>query len=213
VIVTDVMSRTVAVRDIDLIDNPQMKDLYRAWTEIARSRLPCAADFPPGCIEPMLPNLALAEMSNAGPVYRFFGPALVRLLGRDPTGSRVETVYPGAIARDVLDAMARVRKDGSPLLHARQFRILSRELGYNRLLLPLFETGDAVTHIIVCIQPSSPHVRAAADWLQAVRSLRRHNEPLLNARRTWKRLQDASPVHRPGGWSPRVIPAEPTVGS
>lgn len=199
-----VMSRTVPVRDIDHIDDAQIKILHRTWTEIARGRAPCTADFPPGMVDPMLPNLALVEMTGTGPIYRFFGPTLVRLLGRDPTGCKVNTVYPDAIAQEVLSAMESVQRDGSPLLHARQFRILSWELGYNRLLLPLFESGEQVTHIIVYIQSSSPHLRTAADWVRAIRSLRRHNEPLLNAQETWKRLQATTPVQVPGMCPPRL---------
>lgn len=199
-----VMSRTIALRDIEQLDDARMRALHHAWSGIAEKGPPRAADFPSGFLEPMLPNLALVELTAAGPIYRFFGPTLVRLLGRDPTGFTIEAVYPDAIAREVMNAIVSVRDDKCPRLDAREFRILACEIGYNRLLLPLFENGDDVSHVIVCIQPSSPHLRAASDWLRAVRSLQRHNEPLLNAQETWRRLQQANAGPGPELSPPRL---------
>lgn len=163
--------RTSSYPSLDEIHPAGLQALYAAWQQArGGAAVPLATAMPVNAVQAVLPNMALIGLGDTGedPRYLVFGPALRLLLGRDPTGEAIRQVYPRDIAEEVLDALAQVRREQRPLYYRREFRILGREFGYKRLMLPLNDRKGHVSHVALGIYPIQPELRHASQWQSVV---------------------------------------------
>jgi hypothetical protein len=166
--------RTSSYPSLNAVQPAGLKALHEAWLQARGSdAVPLASGMPVNVVQAVLSNMALIAFGAAADDARYlvFGTALKLLLGRDPTGKTVAETYPRDIAREVLDSLGRVRRERQPLFFRREFRVLNREFGYHRLLLPLRDTAGRISHAALGIYPLQPELRHASQWQSAVAAL------------------------------------------
>lgn len=166
--------RTSSYPSLDALRPAGLQALHEAWQRARGfSDVPLASDMPVNAVQAVLPNMALVALAPACEEARYlvFGPALRLLLGRNPTGLAIRDAYPRTIAREVAAALDRVRRERRPLFYQCDFRILGREFGYVRLMLPLRDARGAIVHVALGIYPVQADLRHASQWQSAVAEL------------------------------------------
>lgn len=149
-----------------------LTQLLACWTRArADGRIPMLAKVLNPSLRPMMPNMALLQLSADGATARYVvvGAALVRLLGKDPTGRLVDEVYSRAISDEVNQALGSAAASGLPAFYQREFRILGRIFGYNRLMLPVARDDAGVSHVILALYPIKADLKDAAQWQDVLR--------------------------------------------
>lgn len=203
-----ILQRTSSYPALDEISPAGLQALHEAWQRARGFRdVPLATEMPVNAVMAVLPNMALVGFgqgvgdAGAEPRYLVFGPALRLLLGRDPTGQTVRSSYPRDIAHEALEALARVRQERRPLFFRRDFRVLGREFGYHRLMLPLRDAADSISHVVLGIYPLQPDLKHASQWQSVVAEM---EEKRLGQARTaaeWHTVL-AAPIVAEAGPSP-----------
>ncbi|MGV8833642.1 MAG: hypothetical protein ACOH2N_16850 [Devosia sp.] len=146
----------------------QLHDLLACWNQLAKLSLPLLDDLLDVSGRLGLSNMALVQMlpSDGTARYRVVGRNLVRLLGKDPTGAKIDQVYQGSILHDVCAALNLVSLNLEPTYYSRRFQILHLIFGYRRLLLPIRRLSGT-TEILVAIYPEQG-LSVARDWKTAL---------------------------------------------
>lgn len=163
--------RTSSYPSLDDVQPAALQAMLAAWQRACgTSDVPRTAEMPVNALQAVLPNMALIALGEHADDARYlvFGPALRLLLGRDPTGLAIREVYARDIAQEVLEALGRVREMRRPLFYRRDFRILGREFGYKRLMLPLRDGANRISHVALGIYPVQPDLRHASQWQSVV---------------------------------------------
>jgi hypothetical protein len=123
-------------------------DLYRYWLTKCKGRaIPARGDIEPGEIPALLPYLSIFHEANGQFRYRLAGTAVVRQIGRDPTGDIV-----GAHVRSPRETVAAVQAIGGQVFTAARPVFSSGQCenvsGYiynvSTLILPLSGNGASV---------------------------------------------------------------------
>nr|WP_316639425.1 hypothetical protein [uncultured Roseateles sp.] len=153
---------------LPMLNSAPLIAMHSHWlVRCANGRPPRQADLSLPLLRPFMHQLALVKLETepAGARYLVVGSRLQGLLGKDPTGRRVEEVYAPNVAREVYQAFVAVGRDREPAYFRRDFTLLGRQFGYHRLLLPL--TGihsDEVRSLIVGIYPIDKDFTEALQW-------------------------------------------------
>lgn len=151
-----------------------MARLYRHWQSLRTTAdIPSRAVLDPLDISYCLGNLLLTEVET-DPLrfrYRLVGTNLVDLYGEEATGRYVHQMFSRNVRREAIAAYSGVVAERRPAYAARRFRILFRELGYHRLMLPFADGEDRVGQVLVAIYPLSPDLRKAGQWRPLVEDL------------------------------------------
>lgn len=173
-----IWSNTAEYLSLSAIQRSEMAELYGYW------RLACEGDAPPRqkdlAIHEMpncLSNIALIDVAPAAPKdselpadfpirarYLMVGESLKRLLGEDPTGQLINEVYSRDVAAEVGRAFLKSMETQSPLYYRREFQILTKSFGYDRLVLPMRLQGGEVRRLLLCIYPLDSKLVSAEQW-------------------------------------------------
>lgn len=163
-----IWSRTAEYLSLEDIRPPPLAELHAYWlARCPEGDVPRQMELSPRDLGASVRNTALIDIEQAPPGARYVlvGDALKRLLGRDPTGHRVDEIYGPTIAREVYGAFGRVAEARTASFYVREFQILGKSFGYYRLLLPLRLGEDkAIRRILIGIYPTSDRLNEARDW-------------------------------------------------
>ncbi len=148
------------------VEPAALRDLYRQWLVARHGHVvPLAEAMTGATVEGCRDHLAMAEIEAPFQVrYRSVGAALVRLYGKDPTGTTVEENFTPRLRREVLAAYRACVEEAQPLYKRRRLFGLTRRFGYHRLMLPLTAAGERIDRVLVAISPVGERLRTAADW-------------------------------------------------
>ncbi|MEQ8816202.1 MAG: hypothetical protein RLO51_21010 [Thalassobaculum sp.] len=167
-----VWSWTAEYMSLDGMPNGKLRSLAEHWLDVTRGEgldVPEAAAIDIERFEPMFPHLALVDVEDlAHPRYLVVGSALVRLLGRDPTYMQLERVYRRDVFEEIRGCFARAVTEIRPLMYRREFQLLGKSLGYDRLVLPLRQ-GGPVSRILIALYPIDGSLRMASQWMAFLR--------------------------------------------
>lgn len=144
------MSSIVVIRDT------RLKDLLVYWETQRRGRpMPLAGDLSLVDLAFILPNLLLVEVEHEPRRYRYrrVGVELERIYGSSVEGMYIDQM-PGFMYRRIATrAYAEVVDRGEPVCRIQSFVMVSWFAKYERLLLPLSETGGRVDVVLGAIVP------------------------------------------------------------
>jgi PAS domain len=135
--------------------DPQISRMHRYWLDIrpAGRAIPGRADLDPAAIPRLLPTIRLYDV-HRDPWrfrYRLVGTELVRMLGRDPTGSWYHDVAAATSATQSNDDLVFVG-EGKGICYRRGFPLaLAPNKDYvtaERILLPLARDGLTVDMVL-----------------------------------------------------------------
>lgn len=189
--VMHVFERIERQLSLDALEPQPLAELFGLWKACAGTGAPKACGFPIERVRGGLDHLALIQIRREpfAAEYRIFGAALRRMLGRDPTGLRLDAVYPPRFYADIKTALGAMIERG-PQYHQREFVILGRRFGYYRLLLPLEDSSARSTKAMLAVYPTHAGMMAASQWKGALRELMRsHGESAL-PERLWRDTLD-----------------------
>lgn len=182
---------TEQVRRLPLAEmaHPELKALHTHWLaccehgEAARQQA-LSLDL----LRPFMHQLALVQLETApvGARYLVVGAGLRSLLGTDPSGRRIESCYPRAVAREVYEAFSGVQFTQRPAYYRRDLRLLGQQFGYHRLLLPLRGRDDeGIRRLMVAIYPVDARFTHARQWLGLLGGRGSDAEQLDAMQRRW----------------------------
>lgn len=169
-----IWSWTAAYLSIDGIDRDDLRGLAEHWRAVSRDL--GGAVPPPDAIdihqfESMFAHFALVDVTDVEhPRYAVVGANLIALLGRDPTGRRLEAIYRPRIVEEIRTCFRRAVSERQPLFYRREFQLFGRSLGYDRLVLPL-AGPDGIDRLLVAIYPLDKALTRASQWQGLTRRL------------------------------------------
>lgn len=155
-----------------------MADLYRYWLGRSDNGMPprqkdLAIHQMPNCLS----NIALIDVARPAredgdvppgfPVrarYLMVGEALTKLLGENPTGMLINEVYGSDVALEVGRTLLKSVETQRALYYRREFQILHKSFGYDRLILPMRLQGTDVRRILLAIYPLDSKLVSAEQW-------------------------------------------------
>lgn len=173
-----IWSNTAEYLSLSAIHRPEMAGLYEYWREADQDGGPprqkdLAVHDMPDCLD----NIALLDVAPAAardpdlpagfPIrarYLMVGEALKNLLGEDPTGHLINEVYSEDVAGEVGRALLKSVETRSALYYRREFQILTKSFGYDRLVLPMRLQSDEIRRILLCIYPLDSKLTSAKQW-------------------------------------------------
>ena len=173
-----IWSNTAEYLSLSAIDRPVLADLYRYWLSRSEHGLaPRQKDLAVQKMQHCLSNIALIDIARPTredvdvppgfPVrarYLLVGEALTKLLGENPTGMLINEVYSNDVAREVGDALFKAMDTERALYYRREFQILHKSFGYDRLILPMRLQGPEVRRILLAIYPLDSSLVSAEQW-------------------------------------------------
>jgi hypothetical protein len=173
-----IWSNTAEYLSLGAIERLEMAELHRYWDSfVVDGRPPLQKDLSVHEMPECLANIALLDVSvpqqehrdvpDGFPLrarYLMVGDALKSLLGENPTGRLVSDVYKRGVAIEVSRALAKAMDTRGALYYRREFQILTKSFGYDRLILPMRLQGEDVRRILLCIYPLSDRLVSAEQW-------------------------------------------------
>ncbi|WPZ36986.1 hypothetical protein T8K17_12705 [Thalassobaculum sp. OXR-137] len=173
-----IWSNTAEYLSLSAIERPALAELYRYWRNQAGSGdLPRQKDLSIQEMGDCLGNIALIDIAPATagepdlpagfPVrarYLLVGEALIKLLGVNPTGRLINQVYAKNVALEVCGALRKSMDTRQPLYYRREFQIIKKSFGYDRLILPMRLQGSDVRRILLAIYPLDSSLVSAEQW-------------------------------------------------
>lgn len=169
-----IWSNTAEFLSLESIHPEQMGALHAYWRNCAvDADVPRQKDLSirdmPDCLE----HIALLDIETEPfrAKYMIVGEALKELLGADPTDQYLDTVYPKSISDEIYRAFKRSMDERRALYFRREFQILMKSFGYNRLILPMRLNGDSIRRILICIYPLDKKLKRAEQWQSVVLEL------------------------------------------
>ncbi|HET6157253.1 MAG TPA: PAS domain-containing protein [Dongiaceae bacterium] len=127
--------------------------LYQYWNARRGIRpMPTRADIDPLEMRQWLPRLTLVDVGNDGQqfTYRLAGTQIVDLLGLNPTGRLIETVWPESEAAWLLEGYREVVETRAPLFCQQTCEwLVDQEPTAWAMRLPLSSDGQQVD-VILC---------------------------------------------------------------
>lgn len=139
--------------DTDLRD-PRHRELYAYWlAKKGARRAPRRADIDPVDLPALLPYLFIFEVFHEPRDYvmRLLGTTLVAVLGRDFTGAHFREMYDGGLAARVREQYDHVVDQWQPVYDQLDASWMAKDyILYERLLLPLSNTGERVDRLLGC---------------------------------------------------------------
>lgn len=173
-----IWSNTAEYLSLSAISRPEMAGLYDYWREAAEDEgLPRQKDLAIHDMPECLGNIALLdvvteksqepELPSGFPIrarYLMVGEALKTLLGEDPTGRLINDVYSEDVACEIGRALRKSVDTWAALYYRREFQILRKSFGYDRLILPLRLQGNEIRRILLCIYPLDDNLTSAKQW-------------------------------------------------
>lgn len=170
-----IWSNTAEFMSLADIRPAAMAELYDYWKRAAqdgdtpRQKDMTIQGMPPDCLD----HIALLDLANppTKAKYLIIGAALKKLLGADPTGQYIQDVYPETIHTEIQTAFAKAAQRQEALYFRREFQVLTKSFGYDRLIMPLRLDGPAIRRILICIYPLDPKLTSANQWQNEVAKL------------------------------------------
>jgi|GEM_PF-2555530 len=174
-----IWSNTAEYLSLNALQRPDMAGLYEYWKDAGDGDAPprqkdLAIHEMPDCLS----NIALLDIAPPGPEdadalpagfpirarYLMVGDSLKKLLGEDPTGLLINEVYSKDVAEEVARALHKAMDTRRALYYRREFQILTKSFGYDRLILPMRLQGTEVRRILLCIYPLDAKLTSADQW-------------------------------------------------
>ena len=170
-----IWSNTAEFMSLEDIRPAAMADLYAYWRQAFQNDGPprqkdlTIQGMPPECLD----HIALLDLANppTKAKYLIIGAALKKLLGADPTGQYIQDVYPESIHTEIQAAFAKAAQRQEALYFRREFQVLTKSFGYDRLIMPLRLDGPTIRRILICIYPLDPKLTSANQWQNEVAKL------------------------------------------
>ncbi|WP_259782305.1 PAS domain-containing protein [Aestuariispira ectoiniformans] len=139
--------------DVELRD-PRHRELYSYWGEKKGDRrVPRRADIDPVDIPRLLPNIFIFDVIREPRDYvlRLLGTSLVSVLGKDFTGAAFDKMYQGDTAKILRYQYDWIVDHWEPVYDRLDAAWMSKDyIYYDRLLLPLSDTGERVDKLLGC---------------------------------------------------------------
>lgn len=173
-----IWSNTAEYLSLSAIERPVLADLYQYWLAHSENGMPprqkdLAIHDMPNCLS----NIALIDVARASeedtdlppgfPLrarYLMVGGALTKLLGENPTGMLINEAYSSDVALEVGRALYKSVDTQRPLYYRREFQILNKSFGYDRLILPMRLQASEVRRILLAIFPLDKKLVSAEQW-------------------------------------------------
>ena len=173
-----IWSNTAEYLSLSEIERPALAELYQYWRrQGGDEEVPRQKDLSIHEMTQCLANIALLEVTPAKsddpdlpaefPIrarYLMVGEALIKLLGVNPTGMLINEVYAKDVAVEVGGALLKAAQTRRALYYRREFQILRKSFGYDRLILPLRLQGVEVRRILLGIYPLDSRLVSADQW-------------------------------------------------
>lgn len=173
-----IWSNTAEYLSLSAIERPVLAELHGYWRSKTVNGLPprqkdLAIHSMPDCLS----NIALIDVARPArddvdipigfPVrarYLMVGEALIKLLGENPTGMLINEVYSNDVALEVGKALFKSMDTEQALYYRREFQILHKSFGYDRLILPMRLQGTDIRRILLAIYPLDSKLVSAEQW-------------------------------------------------
>ena len=140
-------------RDVDIVAEPQLRDLYLYWAGKRGLRnFPARRDIEPEEIRQLLPYIMLVDVLEDGRFFRFRLVGTDVAFGVDPTGQLQHEAVPEGIYRDHITALFRRGAAGPGALHSRSsyaYTKLEGPRSISRLFMPLAADGLTIDMMII----------------------------------------------------------------
>lgn len=134
--------------------DPRHASLYEYWRKMKGSRAaPARRDIQPTDFPALLPNIFIfdVEYEPRDYVLRLLGTQLVRGLGKDFTGAHFDEMYQGGVAETLRRQYDWVVSRWEPVYDRLDASWMDKDyIYYDRLLLPLSDTGERVDKLLGC---------------------------------------------------------------
>jgi len=175
-----IWSNTAEFMSLEHIQPQPMAELHQYWEDrVKEGQPPTQKDLSIRDMPDCLDNIALLDIGitdkerpRLQAKYLIIGEALKKLLGSDPTGLPIEDVYADNIAEEIYGAIKKCAKQRQALYFRREFQILNKSFGYNRLMLPLRLNGERVARVLICIYPLDKNLVSAEQWQNEVTKMK-----------------------------------------
>jgi len=146
------------IEDVPAPTYPSLRKLHAYWLAKKGDRAaPPRSAIQPDEIVALLPNVALIDVVGNIPRFRFrlFGTGLVKAYGQDITGKFADEVDLDTIGPDIIAQFTKVVRECQPAVARIRFTKTGdhRYVQYERLALPLAETGTTVNMILLGYVP------------------------------------------------------------
>ena len=173
-----IWSNTAEYLSLSAIEQPALATLYQYWKEQAVDGvLPRQKDLSVKHMAGCLDNIAVVDVAPPEPGepdlpagfpirarYLLVGEALIKLLGVNPTGKLINEVYAKNVALEVGGAFQKSMESQRALYYRREFQIIKKSFGYDRLILPMRLQGTDVRRILLAIFPLDSSLVSADQW-------------------------------------------------
>jgi len=187
-------SWTAEVLSLEEAQPRELLDLLHYWQSKCANDVPDQRDLHIAGMGEATGNIALLNL-RTNPFrarYRLVGRNLVDLLGKDPTEKYIHEVYGVSISAEIYEGFEKAVKERAAVYFRREFQILGKSFGYNRLVLPLTFKSDEISRLLVCIYPMSKSLKKARQWQSVVRELREIEESERKLETSWLSSQQDS---------------------
>lgn len=129
------------------------------------ANLPVKDDFKYGDI--LMPYRVLATLEDGRVKYHEAGDQLERLYGAPVSGKYADELYNKWFSKIALQNYTKSLETNSPVYESRQVSTVIKNIGYEKLILPIAAAGD-VSSFITYILPLDKDIRTRQDWQDMV---------------------------------------------
>lgn len=189
-------SFTAELMSLDQLEPAEMRALHDYWKSKAGGDVPSQRDLHVPEMPDCVGNIALVTV-RSNPLrarYRLVGYNLVKLLGFNPNGRYLHEVYGSKLAAEIYESFERAIADRRPAYFRREFQILGRSFGYNRLVLPLRFGSERIDRLLICIFPTSRKLKDASQWRPVVEELHKLEEVDRQFSTSWAQTLEDDPI-------------------
>lgn len=180
----DVLSLTESYVNFKREDLPHeyLKLLYFAWQSNAENHggtMPTVENYSLLKIGPAVDYMALVKLFTQDdvlrPRYIYSGRGLDNLYGEKVAGHYLDELFKPRLIREPMKAYQELVKRKKPIYTRRMARTPIKVRGYDRLILPLTnlerlhnpDSGNLVSHAILCLIPNDREIKTFEDWRMA----------------------------------------------
>lgn len=129
------------------------------------ANLPVKDDFKYGDI--LLPYRVIATLEDGRVKYHEAGEQLERLYGAPVSGKYADELYNKWFSKIAMQNYIKSLETNSPVYESRQVSTIIKNIGYEKLILPIAAAGN-VSSFITYILPLDKDIRTRQDWQDMV---------------------------------------------
>ena len=151
------------------IPNPDLARLCQVWFALRKDQVLPIKDFfdlfPEGIKAHSI--LADVQMEPLKVIYEYAGSALSKLYGMQLTGLSLDGLYSAWIRKNTYGLYKVAVESGLPVYDRKNFSLIAKIIGYERLLMPL-GGSDGKHKVIAVVFPTDKTIRKKQDWQKLI---------------------------------------------